>query len=277
MKLFLFCYVNLDTMPTLRDQLGDSIQISDYPQRIVSLVPSISEYLNDLGVIKELVGVTKFCVHPKNLRERVTVIGGTKQQHLDKIEALEPTLIIANKEENEKQYIDKLKKICPVYVSRVDTFDSAITMMNDLARLTAKTGVADRLINNIKQQFDSIKKPNRTLKIAYAIWKKPWMWAGSDTFINEMLNYAGYQNIVQNMRYPEIEMEEIINKKPDYIFLSSEPFPFRQQHMEELSHEYPAAKFILVDGEIFSWYGSRMLNAPAYFHLLLEKLKSEGL
>ena len=111
--------------------------------------------------------------------------------------------------------------------------------------------------------------------MVYCIWKNPWMWAGSDTFISKMLNYAGFENIISDERYPELEMKEIIKENPDYIFLSSEPYPFKEKHIEELNTEFPNSRFKIVDGEMFSWYGSRMLQAPEYFNSLFQDIKSE--
>ncbi len=262
-------------MPELKDQIGNLIEFDSYPKRIISLVPSITEYLYDLGLEDEVVGITKFCVHPTKWREEKEIIGGTKQQHLDKIRDLKPDLIIASKEENVKHYVEKLSKICPVYVSDVNGFDTALEMMSDIGELTGMSEKTREINQNIRQKFDSVKKPTSNIKIAYCIWKSPWMWAGADTFISKMLGYCGFENIIQKNRYPEIEMSEIIKDNPDYIFLSSEPFPFQSQHIEELKVEFPDTEFIIVDGEMFSWYGSRMLKAPEYFNSLLNQLKTE--
>ncbi|MGM0582155.1 MAG: ABC transporter substrate-binding protein [Bacteroidota bacterium] len=262
-------------MPTLKDQIGNLIELKDSPKRIISLVPSITEFLYDLGLANQVVGITKFCVHPMKWRKEKEIIGGTKQQHLTKIQDLKPDLIIANKEENEKLYVEKLSKICPVYVSDVNDFDSALAMMIDIGELTGEYEKAEEISQNINQQFDLIKKSASKIKVAYCIWKKPWMWAGSDTFISKMLGYCGFENIIPQERYPEIEMSEIVKMDPDYIFLSSEPFPFQEKHIQELKPEFPNAHFVVVDGEMFSWYGSRMLKAPQYFNSLLGQLKTE--
>ncbi|WP_296618222.1 ABC transporter substrate-binding protein [Marivirga sp.] len=262
-------------MPAVKDQINHLIELESYPQRIISLVPSITEYLFDLSLGEKIVGITKFCVHPKEKIKGKEIIGGTKQQNLNKIKELKPDLIIASKEENVKKYVEKLSKICPIYVSDVNDFDSATNMMKDIGELTGRFGNAKELTSNIIQQFDSIKKPAKDIKIAYCIWKKPWMWAGNDTFISKMLGYSGFKNIIQKDRYPEIEMSEIVKVNPDYIFLSSEPFPFQTQHIDELRIEFPESKFVIVDGEMFSWYGSRMLKAPQYFNSLLDQLESE--
>lgn len=258
-----------------RDQIGNLLEFKTYPQKVICLVPSITEYLYDLELGDKVIGITKFCVHPKEWREEKEIIGGTKQQHLDKINKLQPDLIIASKEENVKQYVEKLSKICPVYVSDVSDFDSAFEMMKDIGGLVGRPEKTEEITQNINQQFDLVKKSAFDINIAYCIWKSPWMWAGADTFISSMLGYGGFRNIIQKNRYPEIEVSEIVKDEPDFIFLSSEPFPFQSQHIQELKEEFPHTNFIIVDGEIFSWYGSRMLKAPEYFNSLLNQLKTE--
>ncbi|MGJ3235550.1 ABC transporter substrate-binding protein [Marivirga sp.] len=262
-------------MVEIIDQIGKHVRLNAKPKRIISLVPSITEFLCDLGLGEQVVGITKFCVHPKDWRNEKEIIGGTKQQHLKKIKDLNPDLIIASKEENVKTYVEKLLKFCPVYVSDVSDFDSAIQMMNDIGFLIKKQDKAIEIIQNIKQRFELLHKPTQNVKVVYCIWKNPWMWAGSDTFISKMLNYAGFENIISDERYPELEMKEIIKENPDYIFLSSEPYPFKEKHIEELNTEFPNSRFKIVDGEMFSWYGSRMLQAPEYFNSLFQDIKSE--
>jgi ABC-type Fe3+-hydroxamate transport system substrate-binding protein len=262
-------------MVEIIDQIGKHVRLNAKPKRIISLVPSITEFLYDLGLGEQVVGITKFCVHPEFWKNEKEIIGGTKQQHLKKIKDLNPDLIIASKEENVITYVAKLLKFCPVYVSDVSDFDSAIQMMNDIGLLTKKKDKATEIIQSIKQKFQLLHKPTQNVKVVYCIWKNPWMWAGSDTFISKMLNYAGFENIISDERYPELEMKEIIKENPDYIFLSSEPYPFKEKHIEELNTEFPNSRFKIVDGEMFSWYGSRMLQAPEYFNSLFQDIKSE--
>jgi ABC-type Fe3+-hydroxamate transport system substrate-binding protein len=262
-------------MVEIKDQIGNQLKLISDPTRIVSLVPSITEFLYDLGLDEKVVGITKFCVHPEEWRNEKEIIGGTKQQNLKKIKELNPDLVIASKEENVKTYVEKLSKYCPVYVSDVKDFDSAIHMMNDVGVLTNKNTKAIEIIQDIKRKFELLIKPTQKTKVVYCIWKKPWMWAGSDTFISNMLRYAGFENLISSERYPEIDMKETIKENPDYIFLSSEPYPFKEKHIEELNAEFPKLRFKIVDGEMFSWYGSRMLKAPEYFNSLIQDFKSE--
>lgn len=256
----------------VQHQTGKLLLPPSHPLRIVSLVPSISELLFDLGLNDEVVGITKFCVHPKEWFKSRTRIGGTKTVSFEKIKALEPTLIFANKEENVKEQVDKLANHFLVYVSDIVTLDDAFEMIKDTGILTGTEAKANELVQQIDASFQllNFEQQVRTL---YLIWQKPYMSIGGDTFINSMLQKSGFKNALANaIRYPEVTIEEIKVLKPDVLLLSSEPFPFKQKHINELKELTGIEKIILVDGEIFSWYGSRMLNAGAYFAKLRESL-----
>jgi len=233
-------------------------------RRIVSLVPSQTELLSDLGLDSEVVGITKFCVHPGHWRQAKTIVGGTKNVNVSIVDSLKPDLIIANKEENTKEDIEKLSKY-RVYVSDVKTVDDAFGMMKAIADLTGTS--TEDLIERIKISFSSLPS-FETKRVLYLIWKKPWMSAGSDTFINEMMKVAGFENVVKDTRYPNVSSESMQELNPEVVLLSSEPYPFRDQHVDELKRLLPDAKVMLVDGEMFSWYGSRMAVMAEYFQTL---------
>ncbi|MBS1745764.1 MAG: ABC transporter substrate-binding protein [Bacteroidetes bacterium] len=240
-------------------------------QRIVSLVPSQTELLHALGLNDEVVGITKFCVHPEEWFRSKTRIGGTKNIHLDKIKSLHPDLIIANKEENLKDQVEALQEFAKVYVSDVNNLNDAIEMILDIGELINKKEQAIALTSLINEKF-SLLKNNVTQKrsSAYFIWKDPYMVAGGGTFINEMMQYAGFENIFkERSRYPETKIEELQQLDCEYILLSSEPYPFQQKHIDELQSLLPSSKIILVDGEMFSWYGNRMLLSAEYFNKLM--------
>lgn len=233
--------------------------------RIVSLVPSITELLFTLGLGEEVIGITKFCVHPDEWFRTRQRVGGTKNINLELITVLGPDLIIANKEENVKEQIDALSSRFTVLLTDVDNFEEALLMIEDVGNATGKSANAKNLINTITDGFSTLKDTG--LKpAAYFIWKDPWMTVGGDTYINSMMRKAGFQNIYENeKRYPEVNLADLKEKAPEYILLSSEPYPFREKHIGELSSIFPDSTILLVDGEIFSWYGSRMLEAPEYF------------
>jgi ABC-type Fe3+-hydroxamate transport system substrate-binding protein len=263
-------------MPVFIDQLGRSLELNHVPQRIVSIVPSQTELLYDLGLANEVIGITKFCVHPDAWFRTKTRVGGTKNLNLNIIANLKPDLIIANKEENSKDQIEVLEKYFPVWVSAVKTISHALEMIQSIGQISDRTNEAWLLKNEIETRFKSFSQKltnsNRS-RTAYLIWRKPYLTAGGDTFIGDMLNYCGLRNIFQAAnRYPEITEKDILENDCELLLLSSEPFPFRQKHVNELQKNLPGVKIILVDGEIFSWYGSRLLRAPQYFRHLLDEI-----
>lgn len=253
-----------------KDQLNREIGINFPPKRIISLVPSQTELLFDLGLDAEIIGITKFCIHPAQHFKQKTKIGGTKEFNFSLIKELKPDLIIGNKEENQKEQIELLMQDYPVWMSDIYNLDDALAMINDIGSLVNKTEEAHSLTKNISKQFSTSTFNDVLLSAAYFIWKNPFMLAGKNTFIDTMLPYCGLKNITQSERYPQINVEEIIKLNPQVILLSSEPYPFKEKHIEEFKKILPDAIIQLVDGEMFSWYGSRLLKAPAYFKKLSE-------
>lgn len=241
-----------------------------FPKRIVSLVPSITELLFDLDLENEIVGVTRFCIHPAHAINKKQIIGGTKNVHIEKVLALHPDLIIANKEENVKEQIEELSKFSKVILTDVVDYASALNMIKSIGLATNKIKLALELVEKIRLEFSTIPK-FQTKTVCYLIWNRPYMSIGSDTFIHSMLQELGFENVMKReMRYPEIT--DISKIKAEFFFLSSEPFPFKQRHIDEIKMFHPNSQIILVDGELFSWYGSRMQYAPTYFKELLTKL-----
>lgn len=257
---------------TIKDQLGNVLHFDTPPQRIVSLVPSQTELLFDLGLDEEIVGLTKFCVHPKGKVKQKTIVGGTKKLRFEVIHQLQPDLIIANKEENVKEHIEELSKDYPVWVSDIKTLNDALQMIESIGEITQTEKKACDLVTKIKTSLRTIHYGPK-LKSLYLIWRDPYMAAGSDTFITEMMGLAGFENVCSQTRYPALTFEEMRELNPEIILLSSEPFPFKEKHIQEIQSELPAAKVILVDGELFSWYGSRLLKSGEYFPKLRDQLK----
>jgi ABC-type Fe3+-hydroxamate transport system substrate-binding protein len=261
-------------MPVFIDQTGKNISLIKLPQRIISLVPSQTELLSDLGLENEVAGITKFCIHPEEWFRKKTRVGGTKQLNLEIIRQLRPDLIIANKEENVKEQIDELGKDFPVWISDVKNLDDAYVMIKQVGLITNKEHQSNKIIIQIKENFTRLQTPNSRLQTAYLIWQNPYMTIGGDTFIHAMMEKAGFENIFSDKkRYPEITIEEMQYANCQLLFLSSEPFPFKEKHRDELQKKLPGTKVILVDGEMFSWYGSRLQFAPAYFQQLYDQIK----
>ena len=266
-------------MKTIKDQIGREIILKNTPKRIVSLVPSQTELLCDLALENELVGITKFCVHPYHLKSTKQIVGGTKKVDYEKIKALNPDFILCNKEENAYDMLPELEKIAPTYFSDVNNLNDSIDLILHLGSIFNRRTEADNLAHKIEYKLADFKqfikdKPIR--KVAYFIWAKPWMVAGNDTYINEMLQLNKFENIYDTMsRYPKVEINRIRHEgDPDVVILSSEPFPFKDEHALEIASFTNRSITVFGDGEMFSWPGSRILLAFDYFKKLHEKLES---
>ncbi len=262
-------------MKDFTDQMGRAVALPVYPpRRIVSLVPSQTELLSDLDLAAEVVGITKFCTHPEQWFRTKKRVGGTKTVSLEKVAALAPDLILGNKEENDRAQIEALAEQFPVWMSAVYTLTDALEMIRAVGGLTGTADRAGTLLQQIQHEFEQNLPvgPGPRPRVAYFIWRKPYMVAGRDTFINSMLEIAGFENVFrEKVRYPEITLDALRAAAPERIFLSSEPFPFKEKHFEPFQKTCPFADIQVVDGALFSWYGSRLLQAPQYFKTLREK------
>ncbi|GAB3791972.1 helical backbone metal receptor [Spirosoma humi] len=246
-----------------------------HPKRIISLVPSQTELLFDLGLDQEIVGVTKFCIHPADKVKQKALIGGTKTLRLDRIRELAPDLIIANKEENTREQVEELQHQYPVHVTDMTTLPDALRMIREVGSLVGKSRESEAMATRIERDFApvyAVSRPN----VAYLIWRNPYMVAASDTFIDAMLTVAGFSNaFADQTRYPEVTPDDLQKAQPDLLFLSSEPYPFGEKHRAELQQICPSAQVLLVDGEVFSWYGSRLLRASDYFRNLRHQIAQD--
>ncbi len=245
------------------DQTGHKITLNRQAVRIVSVVPSQTELLYYLGI--EPIGQTVFCIHPSDKFDNARKIGGTKKLQLSKIEKLNPDLILGNKEENDKEQINKLRQRFPVWLSDIKTIDDALQMILSIGELIGKSDQALQLKNEIEDGFGSFNLQKKRT-VLYLIWKDPYMAAGKNTYINSVIEAAGYINALtpDELRYPSISDAEIRELNPDEIWLSSEPYPFKDKHITELQQSTPNAAIKLVNGELFSWYGPRMLETVNY-------------
>lgn len=256
----------------ITDALGIHFDTDLKYRRIVSLVPSQTEYIIDLigdSTYHKVVGRTKFCIHPSSKVKDISVVGGTKQIHLDKVIALNPDIIVLNKEENTKEIASELGSHFPVFTTEINSIPSALDYMFRISQLLNLANRGHQINTQILIAQDFT--PSQFKKVIYLIWKDPYMVAGSDTFIDKMLCCAGYHNVLQSQnRYPSVTLEEIEHLNPDYIFLSSEPYPFKEKHIEEFqSLDIPVK---IVDGEMFSWYGTRLLKSWDYFKSLAKEI-----
>lgn len=252
-----------------KDQINRVFELHKTPKRIISLVPSQTELLVDLGLEDSIVGVTKFCIHPTHLIKSKTVVGGTKNIKIDVIKNLNPDIILCNKEENTKEIVEICEQIAPTHVSDIFTIDDVKELFSSYGKLFSKEDEALKMIDvlSIKiNDFNTFINNKKTVKVAYLIWRNPWMAAANQTFINHLLAINKFENVFKNeARYPEITLDDITSKKATFILLSSEPYPFKEKHFSEITEHIKNTTPILVDGEYFSWYGSRLLKAFDYF------------
>lgn len=261
-------------MPVFTDQLNRSVSLPAPPRRIISLVPSQTELLYSLGLEAEVVGITKFCVHPGSWFRSKRRVGGTKTVDPDIVESLGPDLIIANKEENVQEQVEALAARYPVWLSDVNTLQDALNMIRAVGDLTDRQQAASRIVAAIAKDFEGFTGLLHPLRTAYLIWREPYMTVGHDTFIHDMLNRCGLLNVFGDQaRYPAVTIRQLQEARCQLLLLSSEPYPFRDRHIAELQEHLPDTRIMLVAGEPFSWYGSRLLQAPAYFQSLLQQIQ----
>ena len=261
-------------MRSLTDQMLREVSVPVHPQRIISLVPSQTELLFDLGLGDRVVGITKFCIHPEEWFRTKARVGGTKNVHVDKVRALKPDLIIGNKEENERKDIQELEKEFPVWMSDVRHLAGAVNMIAGIGEITGTLPTANGILRKIADAFGTLEPLPDFPTVAYFIWRDPLMVTGGDTFISDMLSRCGLLNVFAGHaeRYVEITPQELATADPDVILLSSEPFPIAEKHLAEFNMMCPGTPVFLVDGEMFSWYGSRLAQAPAYFNGLIARI-----
>jgi ABC-type Fe3+-hydroxamate transport system substrate-binding protein len=245
-----------------------------FAQTIISLVPSQTELLFDLGLEDSIVGITWFCIHPKEKCKAKAKVGGTKNLDLDKIRSLKPDLIIANKEENDRVQIETLAKEFRVVVTDIKSIGDAIDMIKSVGAITDTQPKANEIAFKIEVAFKTLTKAP-PLSSLYLIWQKPYMSIGADTFIHHVLTRCGLINICsEETRYPELSIEEIRERNPQLVIMPSEPFPFKEKHVSELQAILPNAKILLADGEMFSWYGSRLIKAAGYLDNFIKNVRS---
>lgn len=261
-------------LPPIRDHLGFVIHFPDVPKRIVSLVPSQTELLCDLGLEKQLYGITRFCVHPEHLTKTKVRVGGTKNFSIDAIRVLHPDIIVANKEENPEDLIMRLKQHYRVWISDVNTLEDSYRLITDLGQIFRKQKEAEFIRSRIQDAFAELPPFDKPIPTAYLIWRRPYMSINRQTFIHDMMEKCGLQNVFANhdSRYPEVSADDLKAANPALIILSSEPYPFQEKHFTEMEEIVPDASVMVGDGELFSWYGSRLIYSPHYFKSIREQV-----
>ncbi|NPA42435.1 MAG: ABC transporter substrate-binding protein [Chlorobi bacterium] len=261
----------------LIDATGTPVFLPRPPRRIVSLFPSQTHLLAELGLDDEVVGITRFCKYPEGWKKRKRVVGGTKDVHIDRVAALEPDLILANKEENTREAVEALRQIAPVYVSEVHSWEDNLDFVRAVGILTGRENRARSLVEAMEAERRSYTDEfsGTPRKALYFIWRNPWMTAGSPTFIDTMMRLAGFENLTppEKGRYPAWEEDELKTIDPEVILLCDEPFPFKpEKHLDEVRTLFPAADILFVRGEPFTWFGAYPLRAFDYFRELQTRL-----
>jgi ABC-type Fe3+-hydroxamate transport system substrate-binding protein len=255
------------------DHLNRKVNIEFPPKRIISTVPSQTELLADLGLDDEVVGITRFCTFPKDWKKTKTIIGGTKRLDYSKISSLNPDLIIGNKEENVKPQVEEIAAEFPFWVSDVNSFEDNQKLIKDIGNLCNRNTEAEVLCSRIDNVCSSIKSIQKTPKrVVYFIWRNPFMVVGNNTYINSILNKLGFVNVFEHLegRYPKITLDDLKRVDVDEVFLSSIPFPFNEIHAQEFKMFFPNLKVTFVDGEVFSYYGSRLAKSEEYLLSLIK-------
>jgi len=253
------------------DAIGQEHTVAESP-RILCLVPSITELLFDLDLADQLVGRTAFCVHPKDWVKQVKSIGGTKQVNMDKVKPLNATHLIVNVDENPKELVDELARFIPhVVVTHPNAPSDNIELYKLLGNIFDRRDQAARLISEFQAarthaQMTACELPEK--KVLYFIWKDPWMTIAPETYISQALMGANMITLPQqsDKRYPEVDLESGILDDVDAVLFSSEPFLFKESHLDEFADTYGIArdKLHIIDGEMTSWYGSRAIAGLRY-------------
>ncbi len=248
--------------------------------RIVSLVPSITATIADLGLETSIVGCTNFCIAPPGLARRITVVGGTKDPDLDKIMALAPDRILVNTEENRAEDILACRAISAIHESFPKSPHDVPAMISSIANFVGAISAGQLMADQTTASIVALKKASSKVKardsFLYLIWRKPWMAVGSDTYISRFLEIAGLSNALLDLRYPQLSMEEIIKLSPKMVFFSSEPWPFRKRDYEAFASEWqgltkaPLPKLLKIDGKAMSWHGSQTQSAATSLRLWID-------
>lgn len=256
-----------------RDQIGRNVEIISQPRRIISLCPSVTETLFALGLRGRIVGRTDYCCHPDDAVAEVAPVGGTKNVRIGAVDALRPDLIVAVREENREEAVRELASRWPVLVLDPESVCAAVDSVQLLGEVTGTSPAATKLAAQISRAFDELPRA-RGIRVAYLIWRRPYMAAGGSTYIDDVLDHLGLVNVVRSLdgRYPEVEGPVLAGLRPRFLLASSEPFPFTEQHVGELRQLVPGAEPVLVDGQMFGWHGVRMLAAASYFKQLIPRL-----
>jgi ABC-type Fe3+-hydroxamate transport system substrate-binding protein len=249
----------------LRDILGRPLTIDLPPRRVVSLVPSITETLFELGAGTTVVGITDFCIFPPGLA--LPRVGGTKNPNVDLIRELGPDLVYMNLEENVRRHADAIEAFAPLFVTEPKSVDDVTGLIQQLGIIHARTERAASFIATLRDTLDTT--PRRPFTFACPIWKEPWMWCGGDTYVSHLVEAAGGTNVLANqLRYPQLPLAEVLALKPEIVFLPDEPYPFADADATALHGPRVIGPF---PGHLFTWHGTRTIHGLRFLQDVLEE------
>ena len=255
--------------PALVDAVGTRHSAVTATPRIVSLVPSITELLCDLGLASALVGRTGFCIHPRAIVRRIPKVGGTKDVNVARIRELAPTHVVVNVDENEKPVVDELARFVPhVIVTHPLAPEDNPALYRLLGGIFRRERQALALCEEFARAYQEAAAAGAALprqRVLYLIWRKPWMTVSRDTYISRALALVGWDTLPADarVRYPEVELDAELLANVDQVLLSSEPYRFRERDIDAVQKLRPPGarcSVRLIDGEITSWYGSRAIR-----------------
>ncbi len=245
--------------------------------RIVSLCPSLTELVFDLGRGGDLVGITDFCVHPADKVGAIEKVGGTKTPKMARIVELRPDLVLLNEEENRVEDAEALARAnVRCHTSFPRDAQGTAAMVRSIGAALERVTEAESIAKDIETRTARVRKDaagKREVSFGYLIWRKPWMAVNRDTFAHALLAQAGGRNVFADLpdRYPEIEPDDLARASPDLVLLCTEPFSFQAKHIEELTllTGLPRQRFKIADGEYLSWHGSRTPSGIDYAERLI--------
>ena len=235
----------------VKDVLGNAFEFPESPRRVVSLVPSLTETLFDLGAGDDVAGITDFCIFPKDI-ERPRV-GGTKNPRVEDIRALAPDLVYVNLEENLERHAKAIEEFAPVFVTEPKTVDDVAALIASLGAIHHREDRATKLVTLLENE----RKRGPEFTFAVPIWKKPWMWCGGDTYVSNLVESIGGTNVLRDQtRYPSLELADVLELRPDVVFLPDEPYEFTRADAAEIIGPRIIGPF---PGHLFTWHGTRTI------------------
>lgn len=251
-------------MIDVADALGRVHSFSRPPQRVVSLVPSLTETLFDLGAGSSVAAVTEFCIFPEGKLSALPRVGGTKTPRIDAIRALAPDLVYVNVEENLARDADAIARFAPVFPTEPKTVAGVLHLLTDLGRIHRRDDDAAEWKERISREIARAGE-SRPFSFACAIWKSPWMWCGGDTYVSDLITTAGGTNVLGGeARYPKASLEDVVARAPDVIFLPDEPYAFSETDAAEAGERTGRRVIGPFPGHLFTWHGTRTEKGLAF-------------